>query len=446
MRQMTRPSLASLSLRLVLGLGPWPCALGCSEPITSLDTDGQGTTAAAETTTTGVAETTGASEGEGTTGGAPVVCAPACAAVLVPTWTYEGPWGHYAVVEMLRDDDGSLWLGTQRSGGAVGLAQLSSEGELMWSANPGLPCDGCQLADIALHPTGDVLLSATAPAGIEPAQAVIARFDVAAREVAWVRTLALSTGESTRPRIGELAVLDDDRIVAPRINGDAEYEMLEVLDFTADGELRALKAVDYQPGSGDQWRPLAVHAPTGELVLAHAWWDPEVEQMVSATTRLVPPNYSPVSQVPLPLPLDDLAVDGTGRRLELSRSDGTESVTLLLTSRSSADLERWSVSLPLLSTSNTRAALAVAPDDEVYVATRTTPRTQPDAPFVETTLEVARWSADGMLRWQAARPLNMMATSDPLELVVDDDHGVIVGTVVEGQPHVARYEQACVCE
>jgi hypothetical protein len=442
---MTRPSLASLSLRLVLGVGPWPCALGCGEPSISLDTNGHATTGAAETTT-GAAETTAASEGDGTTGGGPVVCEPACAAVLVPTWTYEGPWGHYAVVEMLRDADGSLWLGTQRSGGEVGLAQLTSEGKLVWSANPGLPCDGCQLADIALHPTGDVLLSATAPGGLEPAQAVIARFDVAAREVAWVRTLVLAAGKGTRPRLGELAVLDDDRIVAPRINGEPEGEALEVLDFTADGELRARRFVGQQPGSGDQWHLLAARAPTGELVLAHAWWDFESEQMVSATTRLVPPNYPTVSRVPLPLRLDDLVVDGAGHRLELARSDGTETVTLLLTSRSSSDLERWSVSLPLVSTSNTRAALAVAPDDEVYVAARTTPRTQPGLPFVETTLEVARWSADGMLRWQATRPLEMMATTDPLELVVDDDHGVIVGTVVQGRPYVARYEQACVCE
>jgi hypothetical protein len=347
---------------------------------------------------------------------------------------------------MLRDADGSLWLGTQRSGGEVGLVQLSAEGELAWAANPGLACDGCQLADIVLHPSGDVLLSATAPASREPAQAVIARFDVAAREVAWVRTLALSAGDATRPRLGELALLDEDRIVAPRVNGYTEGEVLEVLDFTADGGLRALRFVGTQPGSGDEWSPLAVPAPTGELVLAHAWWDDETEQLVTATSRLLPPNYTTVSRVLLPVRLDDLAVDGGGRRLELAHSDGSETITLLLTSRSSSDLERWSASLPLLSTSSSRVALAVAPDDEVYVAARTTPRTQQGATSVETTLAVVRWSADGMLRWQATRPLDMMSTPDPLEVVVDEDHGVIVGTVVQGRPYVARYEQACVCE
>jgi hypothetical protein len=33
-----------------------------------------------------------------------------------------------------------------------------------------------------------------------------------------------------------------------------------------------------------------------------------------------------------------------------------------------------------------------------------------------------------------------------VELLIDDDHGVIVGTVVRGRPYVARYEQACVCD
>jgi hypothetical protein len=422
---------------------PWilSCALGCGGPTTSLDTD-VGSSTAVETTTG--TETTSASEGDETTDDAPVICAPECEAILASTWVYEGPPGSYAIVELLRDADGGLWLGTQQSGGGVGLVHLSAQGALEWAVNPGLPCEGCELADIALHPAGDVMLSATATAGV-PSQAVIARFDVAARAVAWVRTLALSVGTSTRPRLGALAVLDEDRIAVLRINGFSDGEVLEVFDFTADGTLRVQGLVGSQPGSGDQWPPLAEPGPTGELLLAHRWWNDQTEQMAAATTRFVPNYTTSISRVLLPLSLDDLAVDEVGRRFELARSRGTDTITLVLTHRSSTDPERWSVSLPLLSTSSTRAALAVGPDGAVYLAARTTPRAPPGTAFV-TTLAVARWSADGELRWQAALPLDMMATPDPVELVIDEAHGVIVGTVIAGRATVVRYEQACVCE
>ena len=40
----------------------------------------------------------------------------------------------------------------------------------------------------------------------------------------------------------------------------------------------------------------------------------------------------------------------------------------------------------------------------------------------------------------------MVATDDPLELVVDDDDGLVIATVVQGSLRVIRYEQACACE
>lgn len=433
-----RPCLVMLWWLPWLGLGA--STSGCRGSTTSLDTEAT-TTGAIQSTT--AATTTG--EDESTSGdGRPITCPSACAPLLAPSWDYEGPEGHYTLVEMLRDPDGALWLGTQRSAGTVGLVRLSAQGELEWSVNPGLPCDPCELADIALHPSGDVLLSATGRGSFAPDQLVVARFDVVTREVAWVRTLALAPGDGVDPRAGELAVLGDDRLVVLRVNGFSGDEVIEVLDFTADGSLRKQAPVSIQPGSGGQWNPLATPGPTGEIVLAHMWWDDEIERMVAATTRVVP-GYRVLSLLPLPQPLDELLVDDAGRRLELARSRGTQSITLSLTSRSSSDLERWSASLPLLSTSSTRAALAVGPDDAVYVAARTTPAADPGQTF-EVTLAVTRWSADGMLEWQSTRPLDMMATPDPLELLIDDDHGVIVGTVIKGRTVVARYEQACACE
>lgn len=432
---MRRSWLGSLFLLLAV--------LGCRGPTTSLDTEA-GTTAT-ETAATETAATETTATGDVPTGDEPVVCDEACTPILAPTWTYEGPAGAYMVVELLRDADGSLWLGTRHGDGGVGISKLSAAGELSWSARPGAMCERCELVDIALHPTGDVLLSVTGRGDVAPDQAVIARYDVELREVAWARTLALRPGEGMEPRVGELAVLDADRIVVLRVDGWEEGEVLELLDLTADGTLRGQGYLGTQAGTGGPWPPLVVRAPTGEAVLSYAWWDDETEQLVAATSRSLPPSYVTVSRLLLPLPLDDLAVDAMGRRLELARSEGTDSVTLLVTSRRSSDPERWSATLPLLSTSSTRAALAVGPDDSVYAIARTTPRAPPGMPY-EVRLELARWSSDGRLRWQAMRPLPIMATPDPLELVVDDDHGVIVGTVVEGRPTVVRYEQACACE
>jgi len=436
---MHRTSLLSLS-RLVLHGAAGLAALGCGGPTTSLDTD----TATTDTSSTSGAETT-ASDDDAEPGDDPMSCSPECTPILTSTWIYEGPSGSRMVVEMLRDADGSLVLGIQRTEGGVVLLRLSAAGELLWSASPGLACERCELADIVLHPSGDVLIGATGRDDPGPHQAVLARFDVAASEVAWVRTLDLDAGKDTIPRLGQLALLDDDRILALRINGFSEGEVLELLDLTADGMLRRQGYLGAQQGSGGSWPPLVVRAPTGEGVMSHAWWDDQTGQMVTAASRVVPPFYIPISRVLLPLRLDDLVVDAQGHRIELARSEGTDTITLVVTSRRSSDPERWTASLPLLTTSSLRTALAVGPDDQVYAVARTTPRVPPGTP-PQVMLEVARWSVDGMLRWHATQPLEVMATADPVELVIDDDHGVIVGTVVRGRPYVARYEQACACD
>lgn len=440
MRIVTMRRTALARLARLLG-GACLGALACGGPTTSLDTALAGGTDEG----TATAGETAASTGDAPPGEEPVVCAPGCTPILKPTWTWEGPSGTYALVELLRDADGSLWLGLQRTEGGVVVQRLSAAGEPLWSAAPGLTCERCELVDIALHPSGDVLITATGH-GLAPSpdEALIARFDVAAREVAWVRALSLSPGMNTAPRIGELVVLDEDRIVALRVNGFSEGEVIDLLDLTGDGSLRWNEYLGAQQGTGD-WPPLVVRAPTGEILISHAWWDDLTERIVNVSARHVPPHYQLVSRSTVPLPLDDLAVDASGRRLELARSDDDETITLLLTSRRSSDPERWSASLPLLSTSSTRAALAIGPDDQVYVAARTTPRPPRGQPYV-VTLEVARWSIDGELRWQAARPLELMATPDPLELVIDDEHGVVVGTVIQGRPYVARHEQTCACE
>lgn len=428
---------------LGIGLLGGGLSWACSGPTTSLDAPATTTAVAAETTAA-----TGSSSDEGSTGEPPLVlCAPECLPLLQPTWSYEGPGGHHAVVELLREpEDGTLWLGLQQNQGVVGVARLSGEGELDWTVSLGLPCSPCELTGLAQLPSGDLVLSATEPLGDGPAQALVARLDVEARALAWVRSVTLTAEGGARVRAGEVVVLADDRIALPRVDGYGDEEAIDVLDFDAEGTLRSQRFMLTQRRSSSGWPLVAARGLGGELLLGHAWWNEELERMQAASSRLLPPRYSTLSRVPLLLTLDDLAIDGAGRRLELARSDGSETITLLVTSRRGSDPERWSASLPLLSTSSTRATLAVGPDDDVYVAARTTPRLSPSDPAVTTMLAVARWSPDGRLRWQAARPLDMMATVDPVELAIDDDDGIVVGTVLEGHLHVVRYEQRCACE
>ncbi len=437
--------LERVSTRLCLGV-----VLAFGSPAcggqTSLDL-GIGTSGSTTVNSTGIEQT----QSTGVPEPPLVICDPDCAPLLLSTWSYDGEAGTRMVVEMRRDTDGSILLGTQRSDGTSVLTRLTPDGEWLWSATPSLADTEIEFEGFDLHPSGDLILSATARAtppqmggGFNPDLAVLARFDVTANELAWTRSSRLDPGLGTRPRAGQPIVLDDDVIVHLNLNGYSEGELLGLREYDAEGTLRVGGTLTNQPGTGDGWLPLAVQSPTGELLIAHHWWDSPAQRMSAATWRMVPPVYIPLSVTEVGLAIDELAVDSIGRRVELAHGRSDETVTLLLSSWRSSGAVRWETSLPIITTSSARPALAVGPDDDVYIAARATPRPNPIEPYV-VLLEIARWSSDGELRWQSRRPLDMMATDDPVELVIDDDDGVIVGTVLSGRVHVERYEQACAC-
>lgn len=420
------------------GLGMAACPSG-----TSLDR---------ETESAMVGSTTAASTG--TDGGdedelRPVVCEAACSPVLVLGWTHEGEEGDQEASALARHPDGGWVVAVRRAAGGTRLVRLSAGGETEWSIAPQLPCDVCEPVDVEVLPSGDVLLSASVPYGIGNPAAIVARLHGDGTGLVWTRELLLFAGSNADSRAGQLAVLDDDRFALINIEGFSDSELVTVRELDGEGVTHVRRNVEVQRGSPGVHPLLAVAGPQGDLVLSYPWWndedDPENPQLEAITSRHLPPGYDEISALGLRLPLDALAIDGNGRRLELARSAGEQTSTLLLTSRSSSDVEGWSTSLPLVTTSSSRAVLAVGPGNEVYAAARTTPRAADDPSFV-VELAVARWTSAGQLQWQASVPVDVLASDHPLELGIDEDDGVVLATVVQGRLRVSRYEQACACE
>lgn len=427
-------------LMVAVALGSWGCRSGAS---LNAETDSQGGTQTEESTSTGT-------DSGGTGGEGPAICEPGCQPALRASWTHDGEVGDRMATGLVRTPDGSLTVGVARAAGGLRVVRLSADGELQWAIAPQLPCSACELTDLVALPSGDLLLSVTEPllTNDDPA-AIVARLDAAGTSLSWTRRFVLGVGSQVVSRAGTMAVLGDDRIAMLQIEGFSDSELLLLRELSAEGTTELRRNVHVQAGLLPTLPLLAAASPLGDLVLSYPYLndeeDPDNPRLEAMTTRHLPPDYERISRIVLPLPLDELAIDSRGRRLELSRSAGEGSTTLLLTSRSAADIEGWSSSLPLVSTSSTRAALATGPGDEVYVAARTTPRAAGDDFFV-VELEVARWSPQGQLQWQASLPLDMLATDDPLELIIDEDHGLVVATVVEARLKVVRFEQVCACE
>lgn len=375
-------------------------------------------------------------------------CEPGCSMALAADWTYEGPGGQLAMVDVARGDNGELVVATRRAVGGFWLVALTAEGIERYALSPGLGCPGCELADVAVLPSGDVLLSLTMPGSFGPEGTQLVRFDPAAGAVRWQYTKLLDRfTEIQAEGAGPVAVLTEDRFATLRMLGGGS-EAVQVMTFDGDGNELVQRHLRSQPAWPRPRYWQLEPSPHGELVVAGPLWTvtPEgIEEPAAFVSRLLPPAMSDLSTISVPLVLDDLAIDRNGRRVELSRSEGQRSVTLLLRSYEATDPLRWESSLPLVSASSTRASVAVGPNNDVYAATRITPQ-GPGQDFFGAQLVVAAWTEQGELRGQATIGLELSATDRPLELTIDDEHGIVVGAVVEGELRVIRYRQECACD
>lgn len=447
------PGTLALTLGLALSLG-----LGCSG--SSLDPEVAGATT--ELTTTGgtlpaLDSGDGTSTGEDSTGPPPEpddprLCPIECSVQLPLDWAYDGTAprtpsapGTHGVAAMVREADGMLTLGEQLEGVGA-LHRLDRHGALQWSVPLPLPCDPCELTHVALHPSGDLLLSASGWLFDRSFVLLAARYDPRAHAVVWSTSRPLQPIPGVWVRSGEIAALREDLAVQLYMTGQIDFEVNQSTQLLAYDEQGLIVDDEYLvQGSATMARPplLARAAPDESLVVGvFIGYD---NFLVGQLDRITPPLWHTGGYVTVPAPLDDLALDAVGRTVELGRSFDGSHVHAVLSERTGVDPQpRWLATLALPSESSTAAALALAPDGDAYVAVRTTQApTEEATPLV--TLALSRWTPTGELRWSTTLLQAVAEATLPVALEVDDDEGLVIATVVNDRLRVERRTQRCEC-
>jgi hypothetical protein len=459
-RSRARPSrAATLVVARALRAGLVALGLGCNQA--SLDgfepTPGA---PAAETTgdtlpqlDTGESSSGGeASTGEPTMPDDPRLCTVECPLVLPVRWTYESvppsrpslP-GSHAVPVMLREADGALLVAELREGTAR-LHRLDGEGRLQWNVPLPLPCDPCELTDVAAHPSGDLLLSATGTTAEGELTLFAARYDAVRHVLVWLTSRSLDPIDGVEVRSGDIAAVSDALVAQLYMRGQVDFEPLQstrVAVYDTEGTLVEEDELVFGQATGLRAPLLARVAPNDELVVGV--FAGSAPYHYGLTDRIGPPLWHVAGFAFPPAVLDDLRVDARGHALELGHmADGTHT-HLLLSDRLGVDSKpRWVASVALASTSASTAALALGPDGDVYAAVRTTQALAEAAePLVG--LSLVRWTAQGELRWRTTLLEAIADGWNPVELAVDDDEGLVVAAVVDDRLRVERRAQGCAC-
>ncbi|MEM9460190.1 MAG: hypothetical protein AAGF11_38795 [Myxococcota bacterium] len=403
----------------------------------------------------------------------PRLCIDPCRLTLPVDWIYEGtpppppeegqgneppnddpvpplgsefdPEGHL-VPAMLRDpSDGSLILGEERRGTAS-LHRLDRHGRLQWNVPLPLPCDVCELTDITRHPSGDLLLSASGLLLDQGHGLIAARYDPIDHTVVWATTTPFPTPSFVTGRSGEIAALSNGAVAQLYLAGIGFSASQQILLASYDTEGSLLEQVILLQDQAMEIRyPLIARTLVGgDLLVSVPWGSSEIA--FGRTAHLAPPLWNLALELFHPAPLDDAQPDARGHTIELGHAfDGTHT-HLVLADREGLEPEpRWVATLALDSTTGRRAALALGPDAEPYAAARTTPALGEQAgPLVG--LSLARWTTNGELRWHTTLLDRLDDSENPVEIVIDDDEGIIFATVIDDRLRVERRTQRCTCE
>lgn len=440
----TRSKARSWTVMAALG------GLGCGDP--ALDGSAATTGDPLPRLDTGAMESTGeGSTGEPVASDDPRLCAAACPLVLPTRWVYEsGPASRptvpaaHVVPVMLRDPNGMLTVAELRDGKAR-LHRLDGDGRLQWNVPLPLPCDPCELTDVALHPSGDLLLSATGVSPQGEPRLLAARYDAVIHALVWLTELPLVPIEGVHVRSGGIAALPDDVVAQLYMRGELEFDVLQrtlVIAHGPEGVVLDEETLTY--GSATTIRPPLVARATADGTLLVGVFEGSSSHPIGRTERMTPPLWH-VAFATVPTALDDIVLAADDHAIELGHTFDGEHVHLLLGERAGAEPQpRWVASLTLPSTTSTPAALALGPDGDVYVAMRTT-QAPGDTPEPLVGVSLSRWTPTGELRWHTTLLQAVAETFNPVELAVDDDEALVVAAIVDGRLRVESRAQHCAC-
>lgn len=382
----------------------------------------------------------------------PRLCAAECAIVLPPSWTYDSTPplfpsapGAHRVPAMLRDADGTLTI-AELVDGEPRLHRLDGEGRLQWNVPLPLSCDPCDLSDVAPHPSGDLLLSATGLDDEGALQLLAARYDATRHVRVWQTKRPLAAIEGVHVRSGGIAALSDGLVAQLYLRGELQFDVEQrsvVVAYGTDGTLLDEEVLTY--GTATEVRPPLLARPTGDGALLVAVFGGSSNQVYGIADRIAPPLWELGGSTFVSVALDDIRLEASGDSIDVGHFFDDTHAYLLLSERAAVQpTPRWVAELTLPSTTSSPASLALGPDGDAYVAIRTTQASGGTLePLVG--LSLSRWSTDGELRWHTTLLEALAASDHPLALAVDRDEGLVIATIVADRLRVERRAQQCAC-
>src|SRR5690606_23046164 len=177
--------------------------------------------------------------------------------------------GQHLPTTMLRLADGSLVVGEQREGTAS-LHRLDRHGALQWTVPLPLPCDVCELTDVSLHPSGDLLLSASGRQLDGGLELLAARYDPVRHAVVWVTSRPLQPVPDVWVRSGDIVGLADGLVVQLYMEGRVDFDIQQITRLIAYDPDGLITAEEYLVLGAPTFArpPLLVRAtPSDDLVL-----------------------------------------------------------------------------------------------------------------------------------------------------------------------------------
>lgn len=393
-----------------------------------------------------------ASTGEPMASDDPRLCAADCTIVLPPSWTYDATPprlppapGDHVVPAMLREADGTLTV-AELASGVPRLHRLDGEGRLQWNVPLPLSCDPCDLTDVAPHPSGDLLLSATGLDDEGALQLLAARYDATRHARVWQSERPLEPLDGVHVRSGGIAALSDGLVAQLYLRGEIQFDVQQrtlVIAYGSDGTVLDEEVLTL--GSATEVRPPLLARPTADGALLVGVFGGSPAQVYGIADRIAPPLWELRASTFVFTAFDDLMLDPSGNSIELGHGfDGTR-VYLGLSERAESEpTPRWVAQLALPSTTSSPASLALGPDGDLYVAIRTTqaPGGTPE-PLVG--LSLSRWTSEGELRWHTTLLQALADSVRPVWLAVDHDEGLVIAAVVDGGLRAERRAQQCAC-